>query len=229
MKCRSSLVYWIVAAAAVAAAAPSGVLASRVPTPHGGVKLPLTATLIRGSTAAQTEANVLVVYYSQSGNTERLAEVVAEGAQRVDGVSVTLKAVADVTREDLVEADGLILGSPTYYANIAGPMKSFIDDWAFSYGVYLGGKVGGAFATGGGDTGGKEHVVVSLLLAMMNNGMVVAGPTHEEADVKFGYPGASALTPTPGSGFSDAELENARLLGERIARLALRTSTRIGG
>ena len=222
MTCRSPAACWIVVVAALAAAAPSRALASRVPTLRGGACTPWTAPLHRGVVAPQTEAKVLVVYYSQSGNTERLAKVVAEGARRVDGVSVTLKAVADVTREDLVEADGLVLGSPTYYANIAGPMKSFIDDWAFRYGVYLGGKVGGAFSTGGGDTGGKEHVVVSLLLAMMNNGMVVAGPTHEEAEVKFGYPGASALTPTPGSDFSAAELENARLLGERIARLALK-------
>jgi len=163
MTCRSPVACWIIVAAAVAAAAPSGALASRVPTLRGGAPVSLTATLHRGLTAPQTAANVLVVYYSQSGNTERFAKMVAEGARRVPGASVTLKAVADVTREDLVDADGLVLGSPTYYANIAGPMKSFIDDWAFKYVVYLGGKVGGAFATGGGDTGGKEHVVISLL------------------------------------------------------------------
>ena len=164
--------------------------------------------------------SVLIAYHSAGGTTEQLARAVAEGVERVDGVCAVLRQVADVTRDDLVDARGLILGSPTYYANIAGPMKTFIDEWLLRYNVYFGDKVGGAFATGGGVTGGKEHVVVSLLLAMMNNGAIVAGPTDRDGDVQFGYPGASAVDPGPGEPLPESDLDAGRALGERVARVA---------
>ena len=85
----------------------------------------------------------------------------------------------EVTKEELQAADGLILGSPAYFANIAGAMKAVIDEWNWKMKVDFTDKVGGAFATGGGQTGGKEHVVVSLLLFMINNRMVVAGPLYQ--------------------------------------------------
>ena len=83
--------------------------------------------------------------------------------------------------------------------------------------MYLGEKIGGAFATGGGQTGGKEHVIISLLLAMLNNGMIVVGPVYEQGDVRFGAFGASAVKGPAGKTISEFELGDARLLGERVA------------
>ncbi len=166
---------------------------------------------------AQTDTTVLVAYYSRSGNTRTMAEAVVEGARGVDGVRVVLKSIDEVTAEDLTGAQGVVLGSPTYFANMAGAMKSFIDDWGLRYRVSLIGKVGGAFATGGSRTGGRGHVIVSLLLAMLNNGMSVAGPV---IDNRLGYPGASALAPAEGEAITDAELDEARALGRRVAELA---------
>jgi NAD(P)H dehydrogenase (quinone) len=165
---------------------------------------------------------VLVAYHSRRGNTEKMADGVAEGARRVQGVEVVLKKVADVTKEDLDSAHGIVLGSPTYYANIPGTMKTVLDDWAWKMKADLTDKVGGAFATGGGQTGGKEHVVESLLLFMLSNRMLVAGPlyqTDRPGDI-WGEPGSSAMTGPLDPGVGPGELDAARRLGERIARLA---------
>ena len=165
---------------------------------------------------------VLVVYHSRRGNTERMAEAVAEGARRVKGTAVTVRKVQDATKEDLAAADGLLLGCPTYFANIPGVMKTAMDDWNWKWKVDFTDKVGGAFSTGGGQTGGKEHVVASLLLFMLSNRMVVAGPLYSNdagTDV-WGEPGSSAMTGPLDPGVQEGELDAARRLGERIARLA---------
>jgi NAD(P)H dehydrogenase (quinone) len=149
---------------------------------------------------------------------------VAEGVAKVDGAVATVKRVEDCTKEDLQSADGLILGCPTYFANIPGAMKVVIDDWNWKLKVDFTDKVGGAFTTGGGQTGGKEHTAISLLLFLLNNRMVVAGPLYEdeEGDDKWGELGSSAMTGPLDPGVGDREIDAARRLGERIARVARR-------
>ena len=168
------------------------------------------------------QAQVLIVYYSLQGNTQQMAEAVAEGVARVDGVTARLRRVEDCTREDLQAADGLILGCPTYFASIPGTMKLAMDDWNWKWKVDFTNKVGGAFATGGGQTGGKEHTVISLLLFMLSNRMIVAGPLYEsvERGTEWGEMGSSAMTGPLDPGVSDSQRDAARRLGERIARLA---------
>jgi NAD(P)H dehydrogenase (quinone) len=124
--------------------------------------------------------HVLVACYSPTGNTAQMARGVAEGIRRVPGVTAVVKQVDKVTKQDLEAADGIILGSPTYYANIPGKMKVDFTD-----------KVGGAFATGGGQVGGKEHVVTGLLLFMLSSRMIVAGPFYrnEKTGSVWGEPG----------------------------------------
>jgi len=169
-------------------------------------------------------ANVLVVYYSMSGNTEKMAESVVEGAKRVEGSVVQLRPVSNVTKDDLQNADGIVLGCPTYFANIPGPMKVAMDDWNWKWHVDFTDKIGGAFSTGGGQTGGKEHVVESLLLFMLSNRMIVAGPLYrnETTGSVWGEPGSSAMTGPLDPGVREEELDAARRLGERIAQLALK-------
>jgi NAD(P)H dehydrogenase (quinone) len=165
---------------------------------------------------------VLVAYYSLRGTTETMAGAVAEGVARVAGVTAVVKSVDKITKEDLTAADGIVLGAPTYFANIPGTMKTAIDDWNWKMKVDFTDKVGGAFATGGGQMGGKEHVVVSLLLFMINNRMIVAGPLYsdEEGDDKWAEVGAGAMTGPIDLGVGAAELDSARRIGERVARLA---------
>jgi len=164
----------------------------------------------------QSSITVLIVYYSHTGNTEKLAHAVAEGAQTVPFVTVLTKTPEEVTEADLKNADALLLGSPTYFGNMAAQMKAFIDDWWFKYRVPLVDKVGGAFSSGGDETGGKEHVIHSFIIAMMNAGMIIVGPLEES----YGLPGVSALDPV-----TEKALKEARALGERAANLARRVRT----
>jgi len=167
-------------------------------------------------------------YYSLFGNTKSFAQGVAEGAKRVPGAVVVVKSVDKVSKQDLEAADAIVLGCPTYFANIPGKMKIVIDDWNWKMKVDFTDKVGGAFATGSGQVGGKEHVVISLLLFMINNRMLVAGPLYqdEEGDDKWAESGAAAMTGPLDPGVSEKELDGARRLGQRIARLAKKLHAR---
>jgi NAD(P)H dehydrogenase (quinone) len=182
----------------------------------------------QGGAAETRPARILVAYYSLTGNTEKMARGVAEGARRVGRVVTLVKPVGDVSQQDLQAADGIILGCPTYYANIPGKMKVALDDWSWKMKVDLTDKLGGAFATGGGQVGGKEHVVISLLLFMLSNRMLVAGPLYgnPKTGSTWGEPGAAAMTGPLDPGVSEQELDGARRLGERIATLAARLKTR---
>lgn len=167
---------------------------------------------------------VLIAYYSLTGNTEKMAQGVVEGAKRIPGTAVDLKKVDEITKEDLASADGIILGCPAYYGTIPGRMKVLIDDWSWKMKVDFTDKVGGAFSTGGGQAGGKEFVVVSLVMFMLNNRMVVAGPLYrnDKTGSVWGEVGAAAMTGPLDPGVGEGELDSARRLGERVARLSLK-------
>jgi NAD(P)H dehydrogenase (quinone) len=174
------------------------------------------------SAAKGSAVEVLVAYYSLTGNTEQMAGGVVEGVKRVPGAAVRLKKVEEVSQKDLEAADAILMGCPTYYANIPGKMKVVIDDWSWKMKVDFTDKVGGAFATGGGQVGGKEHVVISLVIFMLSNRMIVAGPLYQndKTGSVWGEAGAAAMTGPLDPGVSQSELDSARLLGERVARLA---------
>jgi len=185
---------------------------------HTPVANPATSS----ATLVKSPVNILVVYYSLTGHTEQMARGVIEGANSVPGAVTTLKKVTEVSKDELEAAHGIILGSPTYFANIPGDMKTVIDDWNWKLKVDFTNKVGGAFATAGGQVGGQGHVVTSLLLFMLNNRMIVAGPLYqnEKTGSIWGEPGAAAITGPLDPGVSKQELDGARRLGQRIAHLA---------
>lgn len=70
---------------------------------------------------------LLIVYHSQSGNTEQMAEAVAAGAREIEGVRVMLKKVQETDEQDLLECSGLIVGSPEYFGYMAGAVKDLFD------------------------------------------------------------------------------------------------------
>jgi multimeric flavodoxin WrbA len=111
-----------------------------------------------------------------------------------------------------------------------GRMKVVLDDWSWKMKVDFTDKIGGAFSTGGGQVGGKEHVVVSLLIFMLSNRMIVAGPLYgnEKTGSVWGEMGASAMTGPLDPGVSEGELDSARRLGERVARLARQVKPSLG-
>jgi NAD(P)H dehydrogenase (quinone) len=167
---------------------------------------------------APPPVKVLVAYHSLSGNTERMAEAVAEGAKSIAGTMVVLKRVGQVTAEDLLSSDAVIVGSPVYWANMAGEVKTFFDDWQFKFGVFpefkMRNKVGAAFATGGQVSGGKEITMLTILAAMLGNQMIVVSGG--------GAFGASATTEGDSPGIDKKELADAKALGQRVADVAKR-------
>jgi NAD(P)H dehydrogenase (quinone) len=115
-----------------------------------------------------------VIYYSRTGNTQKMAEMVAEAAREVEGVSVSLLPVAEVKPADLLKYDGIIMGSPVYYGTMAAELKRLIDKSVKHHGK-LDGKVGGAFASSGGVAGGNETTVLDILKALLIHGMIIKG------------------------------------------------------
>jgi multimeric flavodoxin WrbA len=172
----------------------------------------------------EKSVTVQIAYDSLTGNTKRMAEAVAEGVKRVPRAVASVKKVSEVTKKDLATANAIVLGCPAYYANIPGRMKTVIDDWSWKMKVDFTDKIGGAFATGGGQIGGKEHVVVSLLLFMINNRMIVAGPLYQDQEGQdiWAEAGAGAMTGPIDPGIGPKELDSARRLGERVAHLAVK-------
>ncbi|MDE3019980.1 MAG: NAD(P)H-dependent oxidoreductase [Nitrospirota bacterium] len=159
---------------------------------------------------------VLVAYYSMTGHTEKMAQGVAKGAREVAGAMVSLKRVEEVTADDLFESDAVIVGSPVYWSNMAGPVKTFFDNWQLKFGVFpefkMRNKVGAAFATGGQVSAGKEVTMLTMLAAMLGNQMIVVSGG--------GAFGASATTEGNSPGIDEQELAGARALGQRVAEVA---------
>ncbi|WP_447973352.1 flavodoxin family protein [Nitrospira sp. Kam-Ns4a] len=158
---------------------------------------------------------VLVAYHSMTGNTQKMAQSVADGARQVPGTAVVLKSVGQVTAEDLFSADAVVVGTPVYWSNMAGPVKTFFDDWQLKFGVFpefkMRNKVGAAFATGGQVSSGKEVAMLTILAAMLGNQMIVVSGG--------GAFGASATTEGDSPGVDEKELAGARALGQRVAEV----------
>lgn len=121
--------------------------------------------------------NILVLYDSKTGHTQRMAEYVAEGARGVPGSEVRLRSVHEATREDIVWCHGLAAGSPTNMGVLSWQMKRFLDEASDSIWGKVDGKIACAFSSSGGWGGGAEMTCLSLLIALMNFGFLVFGVT----------------------------------------------------
>ena len=114
--------------------------------------------------------NVLIAYYSVTGNTEKMAQGVAERAKTVSGTNVVIKRVGEVIADDLLSYDAVVVGSPVYFGNMAGDVKTFLDNWLLKFDFFrefkMQNKVGGAFATGGSISNGKEITMMAIPEAM---------------------------------------------------------------
>ena len=118
-------------------------------------------------------AKGIVVYYSRSGSTKEMAEMIAQ-AMNDAGLSTECKAAEAVAADDLPDYDAIALGSPCYYGQMAGTLKNLIDEWVGRHGQ-LNGKVGAAFSSSANSGGGSESTVLGIIEAMLIAGMVVQG------------------------------------------------------
>jgi len=129
-------------------------------------------------------ARILVVYHSLSGNTEKMAKALAEGAKSVPGTEVVLKKAFDATLEDLLGCNAVAFGTADYFSYIAGALKDFFDRTFYPSQGKVTGKPYAAFATGGG--GGETVLAVldrlcsSFKLKKVVNGVSAAGGSSSE-------------------------------------------------
>jgi NAD(P)H dehydrogenase (quinone) len=152
---------------------------------------------------------VLILYYSRTGNTKLLAEEVAKGVREVQGVDCIVKSTSEVTKNDLLAADGIIAGSPNYFGSMASELKEIFDRFV---GIRpdMENKIGAAFTTGGDASGGRETTLLSILQAMLIYGMIVIGDPLDAV----GYYGVACVDAP------DSEAaRNAAKLGKRVALL----------
>jgi NAD(P)H dehydrogenase (quinone) len=156
---------------------------------------------------------ILIVYDSKTGNTEKMASVIAEGAKRIESTKVVVKRADQTGTKDLVNADAIVMGSPTYYGGMSGKLKSLIDESVRVHGK-LDGKVGAAFTSSGGTATGAETTLLSILQAMLVHGMIVQGRSDDK------HYGAAAVGQS-----KDKDIESCRDLGERVAKLASKLKT----
>ena len=155
---------------------------------------------------------VLVMYYSGSGNTEALAKEIANGVAEVEGVKVITKRANEVTAEDFLNSDGIIAGSPVYFGTMAAELKAVFDKFV-GLREKMQDKVGAAFATSADPSGGKETTMLSIIEAMLIYGMIIVGDPLDAT----GHYGVSCV------GAPDKSVsQNARKLGRRVAELVKR-------
>ena len=194
-------------------------------------------------------SKLLVVYYSMYGHIETMAQAVVEGAQRVAGVEVTLKRVADTMPEDVArkagakwdqaapiaspaelgDYDGIIFGTPTRFGNMCAQMRNFLDQTG---GLWvrggLVGKVGSVFASSATQHGGNETTIITTIPTLLHQGMVVVGlPYACQAqmgldEIKGGSPyGVTTIAGGQGERQpSEQEKGMARYQGKHVAEIA---------
>ena len=155
---------------------------------------------------------VLVLYYSKSGNTRKLAEQVAEGVKSVSGVEAVMKSTQEVTKEDFVNASGVIAGSPVYFGVMAADLKRVFDEF-IGVRKQMENKVGAAFTTSAFWAGGNETTILSIIQCMLIYGMIVVGDPMSAT----GHYGAASVTAP-----DDKAADIAQKLGFRVAELCRR-------
>lgn len=188
---------------------------------------------------------ILVIYFSRHGSTAEMANHIARGVESVVGVEAVLRTVPAVssvcekvadnipnhgapyaTLEDLKDCDGLALGSPTHFGNMAAALKYFIDSTTeIWFSGALSGKPAGVFTSTGSMHGGQESTLLSMILPLMHHGMLILGLPYTETALRETTSGGTPYGPShvslSNAIISDQEKKLCRALGMRLAKTAL--------
>ena len=154
---------------------------------------------------------VLIIYYSRGGNTKKMAEEIKKGIEQ-ENVSCVIKPVDEIEIDELLNYEGIVIGSPTYYGNMAAEVKKLLDDSVKLHGK-LEGKIGAAFSSSANIGGGNETTILSILKALLVHGMIIQGDSSGDhyGPVSIGSPDKRSE-------------EECLRLGKRLAQLAKRLS-----
>ena len=195
---------------------------------------------------------LLVLYYSAGGSVRRMAELVADGIERVPGAGARLRTVPQVapvadiegrTSEpavpaagapycelaDLEHCAGLALGSPARFGNMAAPMKHFLDGSTLLWqGGVLVGKPACVFTSSASLHGGQETTLVSMMLPLLHHGMLIVGLPYTLADLNATRSGGTPYGASHVAGMADdepvSEVERRLCVeqGRRLAEVAMK-------
>ena len=195
-------------------------------------------------------ADILVLYYSRYGNVAEMARYVGRGVESVKSchalirtvpaVSTVCEAVADdisaqgppfVTSDDLVRCDGIALGSPTRFGNMAAPLKYFLDTtgdiWLSSK---LAGKPAAVFTSTSSLHGGQESTLLSMMLPLLHHGMIIMGVPYTEPALTSTQSGGTPYGASHVAGIesnnkiTEDEKQICMTMGARLAGLSLKLS-----
>lgn len=186
---------------------------------------------------------ILVLYYSRHGATRKLAECIAQGIESVSGCEARLRTVPQISTvteateaqipasgapyvelQDLEECQGLALGSPTRFGNMAAPLKYFLDGTSAQWlSGALSGKPACVFTSTGSLHGGQESTLLTMMLPLLHHGMLIMGLPYTEKNLMTTHSGGSPYGATHWSGISgdlvmtEETRELAIALGKRLA------------
>jgi NAD(P)H dehydrogenase (quinone) len=193
-------------------------------------------------------ADILVLYYSVGGSVRRMAELIAEGIERIPGAAARLRTVPRVSTNianvnaaipesgppycelgDLEECAGLALGSPTRFGNMAAPLKHFLDGTALLWqrGT-LAGKPACVFTSTASLHGGQETTLLSMMLPLLHHGMLVIGLPYTQAELNATRAGGTPYGASHFAGLADDQpvSDDERTLciaqGRRLAETSLK-------
>ena len=188
---------------------------------------------------------ILILYFSRNGATAEMANQIARGVEAVEGAEAVLRTVPDIssvcektaesiplqgaiyaTLADLKNCDGLALGSPTHFGNMAAPLKYFIDSTTETWfsGALIG-KPASVFTSTGSLHGGQESTLLSMMLPLLHHGMLLLGLPYTESALRETTSGGTPYGPSHLSleqlGLTVHEKKLCVALGTRLAKTAL--------
>lgn len=181
---------------------------------------------------------IIVLYYSRHGSTRAIARHIARGVESTPHCEAILRTVEEIsgesashdpvlTLQELKQCDGLAMGSPVWFGNMAAPLKHF---WDQTTPVWVSGelidKPACVFSSSATLHGGQETTLQSMMLPLLHHGMMILGIPYSEPTLHTttsgGTPyGASAVS-SSNAGLTAEEVELAQQLGKRLARAALK-------
>ena len=190
---------------------------------------------------AAADPYILVLYYSSGGSVRRMAELIAEGIERVPGAQARIRTVPRIgdcspptegppycDLRDLEGCAGLALGSPTRFGSMATPLKAFLDGTATAwFKGSLAGKPACAFTSSGSMHGGQETTLLAMLLPLMHHGMLIVGLPYTQAELNATRTGGTPYGPSHFAGvaddqpITDAERALCVAQGRRLAEISL--------
>lgn len=186
-------------------------------------------------------AQILILYYSKRGNTRKMARLIGRGVESVTGCQAIIRTVESnledgaeakdpvVTEQDMADCNGLVLGSPCYFGNMAAPLKQFIDSTGnLWFSGAMEGKPASVFTTGSSLHGGQETTLLNMMVPLLHYGMVVVGLPYSEKSLLYTTSGGSPYGATHWTEFESNRPidQNEKQLclaqGKRMADMALK-------